>query len=66
VVLVEFKIFLVCVFFLLNYQVTKVARMLAAKPKGAAENAQKECGIMALLDGGMLTRQKSWLKVLIN
>ncbi|XP_078169853.1 P-loop containing nucleoside triphosphate hydrolases superfamily protein isoform X1 [Carex rostrata] len=46
----------------LGMQVTKVARMLAAKPKGAAEKSQKECSIMALLDGGMLTRQKSWLK----
>ncbi|KAJ4748699.1 DEAD-box ATP-dependent RNA helicase 58 [Rhynchospora pubera] len=43
-------------------QVTKVARMLSAKPKGAAEKSQKECSIMTLLDGGMLTRQKSWLK----
>ncbi|KAJ1704259.1 hypothetical protein LUZ63_004038 [Rhynchospora breviuscula] len=46
----------------LGMQVTKVARMLSAKPKGAAEKSQKECSIMTLLDGGMLTRQKSWLK----
>ncbi|KAF7033825.1 hypothetical protein CFC21_044902 [Triticum aestivum] len=36
----------------LGIQVTKVARLLAAKT----------CNVMALLDGGMLTRQKSWLK----
>ncbi|OQU88257.1 hypothetical protein SORBI_3003G442700 [Sorghum bicolor] len=33
-------------------QVTKVARLLAAKA----------CTVMALLDGGMLKRQKSWVK----
>ncbi|XBI22972.1 hypothetical protein VPH35_063924 [Triticum aestivum] len=33
-------------------EVTKVARLLVAKT----------CNVMALLDGGMLTRQKSWLK----
>ncbi|KAL6591490.1 hypothetical protein ACP70R_049993 [Stipagrostis hirtigluma subsp. patula] len=36
----------------LGIQVTKVARMLAAK----------SCAVMALLDGGMLRRQKSWVK----
>ncbi|KAJ3683306.1 hypothetical protein LUZ60_013533 [Juncus effusus] len=45
----------------LGMQVAKVARMLAAKPKGT-DKTEKECGIMALLDGGMLTRHKSWLK----
>ncbi|KAG5554754.1 hypothetical protein RHGRI_012344 [Rhododendron griersonianum] len=43
----------------LGTQVTKVARMLAAKP---AELGIEACSIMALLDGGMLGRQKSWLK----
>ncbi|KAI8561348.1 hypothetical protein RHMOL_Rhmol04G0331900 [Rhododendron molle] len=43
----------------LGTQVTKVARMLAAKP---AELGMEACSIMALLDGGMLGRQKSWLK----
>ncbi|XP_006646732.1 DEAD-box ATP-dependent RNA helicase 58, chloroplastic [Oryza brachyantha] len=36
----------------LGMQVTKVARVLAAKA----------CTVMALLDGGMLRRQKSWVK----
>ncbi|EEC72249.1 hypothetical protein OsI_05378 [Oryza sativa Indica Group] len=36
----------------LGMQVTKVARILAAKA----------CTVMALLDGGMLRRQKSWVK----
>ncbi|GJN16607.1 hypothetical protein PR202_gb03611 [Eleusine coracana subsp. coracana] len=36
----------------LGIQVTKVARVLAAK----------SCTVMALLDGGMLRRQKSWVK----
>uniref|UniRef100_A0ACD5XHE0 Uncharacterized protein n=1 Tax=Avena sativa TaxID=4498 RepID=A0ACD5XHE0_AVESA len=36
----------------LGIQVTKVARLLAAKA----------CNVMALLDGGMLKRQKSWVK----
>ncbi|KAM0985145.1 hypothetical protein ACFX13_012676 [Malus domestica] len=45
----------------LGMQVTKVARMLAAKPK-EVELEQKLCTIMAFLDGGMLTRHKSWLK----
>ncbi|CAL5337715.1 unnamed protein product [Camellia sinensis] len=40
-------------------QVTKVARMLAAKP---AELGEEACCVMALLDGGMLRRLKSWLK----
>lgn len=45
----------------LGIQVTKVARMLAATP---TENdvEQKSCTVMALLDGGMLRRHKSWLK----
>ncbi|KAB2599569.1 DEAD-box ATP-dependent RNA helicase 58 [Pyrus ussuriensis x Pyrus communis] len=34
---------------------------LAAKPK-EGEFEQKLCTVMALLDGGMLTRHKSWLK----
>ncbi|XP_061991826.1 DEAD-box ATP-dependent RNA helicase 58, chloroplastic isoform X1 [Rosa rugosa] len=45
----------------LGMQVTRVARMLAAKPK-EGELEQKGCTVMALLDGGMLTRHKSWLK----
>ncbi|KAJ6794164.1 DEAD-box ATP-dependent RNA helicase 58, chloroplastic [Iris pallida] len=45
----------------LGMQVTKVARMLAANPVGG-ENMQKACTVMALLDGGMLKRHKSWLK----
>ncbi|KAL7220503.1 hypothetical protein ACSBR2_013393 [Camellia fascicularis] len=40
-------------------QVTKVARMLAVKP---TELGDKACCVMALLDGGMLRRHKSWLK----
>lgn len=44
-------------------KVTKVARMLATKPK-EGELEQKSCTVMALLDGGMLMRHKSWLKVL--
>ncbi|KAE9455350.1 hypothetical protein C3L33_12752, partial [Rhododendron williamsianum] len=47
------------VFFFFINKVTKVARMLAAKP---AELGMEACSIMALLDGGMLGRQKSWLK----
>ncbi|GAV84599.1 DEAD domain-containing protein/Helicase_C domain-containing protein [Cephalotus follicularis] len=42
----------------LGMQVTKVARMLAGKP----ELEQKSYTVMALLDGGMLRRHKSWLK----
>ncbi|ONI28658.1 hypothetical protein PRUPE_1G153600 [Prunus persica] len=45
----------------LGMQVTKVARMLATKPK-EGELEQKSCTVMALLDGGMLMRHKSWLK----
>nr|CAD1824463.1 unnamed protein product [Ananas comosus var. bracteatus] len=45
----------------LGMQVAKVARMLAAKPAGM-EEMQRACTVMALLDGGMLKRQKSWLK----
>lgn len=43
-------------------KVTKVARMLAAKHMDM-EMEQKSCTVMALLDGGMLKRHKSWLKV---
>ncbi|CAL5398848.1 unnamed protein product [Camellia sinensis] len=43
----------------LGMQVTKVARMLAAKP---AELGEEACCVMALLDGGMLRRHKSWVK----
>ncbi|CAN7121610.1 unnamed protein product [Brassica rapa subsp. narinosa] len=43
----------------LGMQVTKVARMLAAKSTDAEV---KGCTVMALLDGGMLRRHKSWLK----
>ncbi|GMI80091.1 hypothetical protein like AT5G19210 [Hibiscus trionum] len=43
----------------LGMQVTKVARMLAVTdPK----LEHKSCTVMALLDGGMLKRHKSWLK----
>ncbi|XP_052189278.1 DEAD-box ATP-dependent RNA helicase 58, chloroplastic isoform X2 [Diospyros lotus] len=45
---------------ILHSQVTKVARLLAAKP---AEIGMEACSVMALLDGGMLRRHKSWLKV---
>uniref|UniRef100_A0A6N2MXD4 RNA helicase n=1 Tax=Salix viminalis TaxID=40686 RepID=A0A6N2MXD4_SALVM len=45
----------------LGIQVTKVARMLAAMPT-ENEAEQKSCTVMALLDGGMLRRHKSWLK----
>ncbi|KAI5650561.1 hypothetical protein M9H77_36566 [Catharanthus roseus] len=41
----------------LGMQVTKVARMLAAK-----HESEKSCVVMALLDGGTLRRHKSWLK----
>ncbi|KAK4783430.1 hypothetical protein SAY86_007804 [Trapa natans] len=43
----------------LGIQVTKVARLLAAKPM---EVKEKSYTVMALLDGGMLKRHKSWLK----
>ncbi|XP_022138297.1 DEAD-box ATP-dependent RNA helicase 58, chloroplastic isoform X2 [Momordica charantia] len=42
-------------------QVTKVARMLAAK-SAASELGQKSYVVMALLDGGLLRRHKNWLK----
>ncbi|KAH0434778.1 hypothetical protein IEQ34_026773 [Dendrobium chrysotoxum] len=45
----------------LGMQVTKVARMLAAKSV-ESDNMQRTCTIMSLLDGGMLKRHKSWLK----
>ncbi|XP_010551761.1 PREDICTED: DEAD-box ATP-dependent RNA helicase 58, chloroplastic isoform X1 [Tarenaya hassleriana] len=43
----------------LGMQVTKVARMLAAK---SLDMEEKAFTVMALLDGGMLRRHKSWLK----
>uniref|UniRef100_A0A1D1YWC2 RNA helicase n=1 Tax=Anthurium amnicola TaxID=1678845 RepID=A0A1D1YWC2_9ARAE len=46
----------------LGMQVARVARMLAAKLTGF-ETVKSTCAIMALLDGGMLKRHKSWLKV---
>ncbi|KAH6808850.1 P-loop containing nucleoside triphosphate hydrolases superfamily protein [Perilla frutescens var. frutescens] len=46
----------------LGMQVTKVARILAAKAL-QLETEQKSCTVMALLDGGSLRRHKSWLKV---
>ncbi|KAL0414573.1 UNVERIFIED_CONTAM: DEAD-box ATP-dependent RNA helicase 58, chloroplastic [Sesamum radiatum] len=46
----------------LGMQVTKVARMLAAKYPGL-DSEQRSCTVMALLDGGTLRRHKSWLKV---
>ncbi|XP_049934149.1 DEAD-box ATP-dependent RNA helicase 58, chloroplastic isoform X2 [Nymphaea colorata] len=45
----------------LGIQVTKVARMLAAKPLGCSLE-EKSCTVMALLDGGTLRRHRSWLK----
>ncbi|KAJ9550889.1 hypothetical protein OSB04_014934 [Centaurea solstitialis] len=45
----------------LGMQVAKVARMLAGK-SGQPGSEDKSCTIMALLDGGTLKRQKSWLK----
>ncbi|CAA7405972.1 unnamed protein product [Spirodela intermedia] len=45
----------------LGMQVASVARMLAAKPTGF-ESVDETCTIMALLDGGMLKRHKTWLK----
>ncbi|XP_062168420.1 DEAD-box ATP-dependent RNA helicase 58, chloroplastic isoform X1 [Alnus glutinosa] len=45
----------------LGMQVTRVARMLAGRPM-ELELEQKGCTVMALLDGGMLRRHKSWLK----
>ncbi|XP_042430693.1 DEAD-box ATP-dependent RNA helicase 58, chloroplastic-like isoform X2 [Zingiber officinale] len=44
----------------LGIQVTKVVRVLTAKPVGF--EMIHTCTVMALLDGGMLTRHKSWLK----
>ncbi|XP_021761105.1 DEAD-box ATP-dependent RNA helicase 58, chloroplastic-like isoform X2 [Chenopodium quinoa] len=46
----------------LGMQVTKVARMLAAKPSDFGSEQQKSCTVMALLDGGLLKRHKTWLK----
>ncbi|GAB2294929.1 DEAD-box ATP-dependent RNA helicase 58, chloroplastic [Dionaea muscipula] len=45
----------------LGMQVTKVARMLAVKSEDL-ESKQGAHTVMALLDGGMLKRQRSWLK----
>ncbi|CAN6442179.1 unnamed protein product [Victoria cruziana] len=45
----------------LGTQVTKVARMLAAKPSDCSLE-EKSCTVMALLDGGTLRRHRSWLK----
>ncbi|KAL9264953.1 DEAD-box ATP-dependent RNA helicase 58, chloroplastic-like protein [Drosera capensis] len=45
----------------LGMQVTKVARMLTVKSEDL-ESKQKTCTVMALLDGGMLKRQRVWLK----
>ncbi|XP_021889418.1 DEAD-box ATP-dependent RNA helicase 58, chloroplastic isoform X2 [Carica papaya] len=45
----------------LGMQVTKVARTLAARPM-ELKAEQKSYTVMALLDGGMLRRHKSWLK----
>ncbi|KAH9618766.1 hypothetical protein KSS87_021670 [Heliosperma pusillum] len=46
----------------LGMQVTKVARMLAVKSTGCGSEEQKAGTVMALLDGGMLKRHRSWLK----
>ncbi|KAK8998756.1 hypothetical protein V6N11_069943 [Hibiscus sabdariffa] len=46
----------------LGMQVTKVARMLAVARHMDPELEHKSCTVMALLDGGMLRRHKSWLK----
>lgn len=45
----------------LGIQVTKVARLLAAKSEELGSE-QKQCSIMPLLDGGSLKRHRSWLK----
>ncbi|XP_078436000.1 P-loop containing nucleoside triphosphate hydrolases superfamily protein isoform X2 [Wolffia australiana] len=45
----------------LGMQVASVARMLAAKPEGS-DNGEDSCTVMALLDGGLLKRHKTWLK----
>ncbi|XP_029122325.1 DEAD-box ATP-dependent RNA helicase 58, chloroplastic isoform X3 [Elaeis guineensis] len=45
---------------ILHAQVTKVARGLATMPKGC--EGTRTCTVMALLDGGMLKRHRSWLK----
>ncbi|CAK9173654.1 unnamed protein product [Ilex paraguariensis] len=45
----------------LGMQVTKVARVLAAKPEDL-QLEMKSCTVMALLDGGTLRRHKNWLK----
>lgn len=47
-------------------KITKVARMLAAARHMDPELEQKSYTVMALLDGGMLRRHKSWLKVLCS
>eukprot|EP01018_Ginkgo_biloba_P006649 Gb_37105 [translate_table: standard] len=49
----------------LGMQVTKVARMLAASSqRGVGPENKGPVNVMALLDGGTLKRQKSWLKVI--
>ncbi|XP_038877244.1 DEAD-box ATP-dependent RNA helicase 58, chloroplastic isoform X1 [Benincasa hispida] len=45
----------------LGMQVTKVARMLAARPPDS-EHGLNSYVVMALLDGGLLRRHKTWLK----
>ncbi|KAF8016923.1 hypothetical protein BT93_H2197 [Corymbia citriodora subsp. variegata] len=46
----------------LGIQVAKVVRLLAAKPMGLEMEQNKSYTVMALLDGGTLKRQRSWLK----
>ncbi|KAK9672024.1 hypothetical protein RND81_12G070800 [Saponaria officinalis] len=46
----------------LGMQVTKVARMLAAKSAECGSEQQKAGTVMALLDGGMFKRHRTWLK----
>ncbi|KAL9233110.1 hypothetical protein vseg_008145 [Gypsophila vaccaria] len=46
----------------LGMQVTKVARMLAAKSAESGSEQHKAGTVMALLDGGMLKRHRTWLK----
>ncbi|MBA0696432.1 hypothetical protein Goari_002983 [Gossypium aridum] len=46
----------------LGMQITKVARMLAAARHMDPELEQNSYTVMALLDGGMLRRHKSWFK----
>lgn len=64
-VVLKLVFFMVILFFTWwnGTQVTKVARMLAAKP-AASEDGLNSYVVMALLDGGLLRRHKTWLKVL--